>query len=171
MGNDKPEIYLDIPSIDNGSIGAMIKSLAPIQPRNYIMMEVKGNLLSDSRAALLQKFPSDTFKKVAHVQLGEPSLEFKKKTQEVTLKAKQEQSDKEFKWKKEQEKREKEAEKKRKAVEKAKNKAMKEAAKKQKELKKAAEAEKKEAEKKKAEEGGEETDEKKEDEPKEEPEE
>merc|ERR1712217_929723 len=153
--NDKPEIYLDIPSIDNGSLGAMIKSLAPIQPRNYIMMEVKGNLLKESREALLQKFPSDTFKKVAHVNLGEPGLEFKKRTQEVTLKAKQEQSDKDFKWQKAQEKREKEAEKKRKAAEKAKKKAAKEAKKKQEELKKVAEAEKKEADKKKAGEAGE----------------
>merc|ERR1712060_325329 len=149
--NDKPGLYLEIPSLGNGSVDAMIKSIAPVQPRNYIMMEVKGNLLKDSREALLQKFPSDTFKKVAHVQLGEPGLEFKKRTQEVTLKGKQEQSDKDFKWQKAQEKREKEAEKKRKAVEKAKKKAMKEAAKKQKELKKAAEAEKKEAEKKEAE--------------------
>merc|ERR1712087_244526 len=107
------------------------------------MMEVKGNLLKESREALLAKFPSDTFKKVAHVQLGEPGLEFKKRTHEVTLKNK---------WQQEQKKREKDAEKRRKDVEKAKKKALKEAAKKQKELKKAAEAEKKEADKKKKEE-------------------
>merc|ERR1712087_633584 len=128
------------------------------------MMEVKGNLLKESREALLAKFPSDTFKKVAHVQLGEPGLEFKKRTHEVTLKAKQEQSDKDFKWKKEQEKREKEVEKRRKTQEKAKKKAAKEAKKKQEELKKAAEAEKKEAEKKKAGEAGEAADEDKKDE-------
>merc|ERR1712151_891030 len=97
-----------------GSVDAMIKSIAPIQPRNYIMMEVKGNLLQESREATLKNFPSDTFKKVAHVQLGEPGLEFKKRTHEVTLKAKQEQSDKDFKWQQEQKKREKEAEKRRK---------------------------------------------------------
>merc|ERR1712060_543762 len=108
-----------------------------------------------SREATLKNFPSDTFKKIAQVQLGEPGLEFKKRTQEVTLKAKQEQSDKDFKWKKEQEKREKQAEKRRKAVEKAKKKFEKESKKKQAELKKVAEAEKKEAEKKKSEEAGE----------------
>merc|ERR1712217_172785 len=164
--NDNPEIYLDIPSIDNGSVDEMIKSIAPLQGRNYVVMEVKGNLIKESREGMLKKFSGEFFKRVAHVQLGEPGLEFKKKSQEATLKLKQELSDREFKNKKEHEKRLKEIEKKRKAAEKAKKKAEKERAKRVEDLRKVAEAKKKEAEKKKAEEAGEEP--KKEDEPKEE---
>merc|ERR1711920_133258 len=69
--NDNPEIYLDIPSIDNGSVDEMIKSIAPLQGRNYVVMEVKGNLIKESREGMLKKFSGECFKRVAHVQLGE----------------------------------------------------------------------------------------------------
>merc|ERR1711972_472496 len=110
-------------------------------------MEVKSNLVKDERAALLNRFPSDTFKKIAHVQLGEPDKAFKAKTHEVTLAQKQKASDVEFRKKQAEEKRKKAAEKKAKEVEKARAKAEKEKAKKAAALEKAKEKARKAAEK------------------------
>merc|ERR1712217_80126 len=163
--NDKPEMKLDCPDIDNGAVDRMIKACAGMQSRNYVVMEVKGNLVAEQREAVLKKFPSHAFRRVAHVQLGEPDEDFKKKTQQVTLERKQAASDIEFKKKLAEEKRKRQAEKKRKENERAKAKAEKERAKKMKELKKKQEAEKKAAEKKKLEAEGKEVPEEKEEEP------
>merc|ERR1712226_529293 len=109
---------MGIEPFDKGLLQSMIYSVAPIQNRNYVVMEVRSNVVKDERATLLQRFSSDTFKKVAHVQLGEPNKEFKAKTQEVTLAQKQKASDIEFRRKQAQEKQKKAAEKKAKEVEK-----------------------------------------------------
>merc|ERR1711972_765562 len=137
---------LDCPDIDNGAVDRMIKACAGTQARNYVVMEVRSNLIADQREALLKKFPSHLFRRVAHVQLGDPDADFKKKTQLVMLDRKQAASDIEFKKKQAEEKRKRLTEKKRKEAERAKKKAEKERAKKAKELKKKQEAEKKAAE-------------------------
>merc|ERR1712187_452102 len=102
-----------------------IKACAGMQSRNYVVMEVKGDLLADQREAVLKKFPTHVFRRAAHVQLGEPDADFKKKTQQVTLERKQASSDIEFKKKQAEEKRKRQAEKKAKEIEKAKKKAKK----------------------------------------------
>merc|ERR1712203_804189 len=152
--NDEPGMGFQINQIDNGTLNKMIETFAVLQGRNYVVMHVKDNLIKDERAKLLAKFPSKSFKKVAHVQLGEPPAEFKQKTHEVMLKAKQTASDVEFTRKQAEEKRKKLAEKKRKEVERAQKKALKAKEKQAKELKKKQDAEKKEAAKKKAAEDG-----------------
>merc|ERR1712194_400161 len=130
---DKPDMNLNCPEIDNGVVNRMIKTFAPMQGRNYVVMEVKGNLIGEDREALLKQFPGSAFRKVAHVQIGEPNAEFKKKTQDVTLQRKQAASDADFRRKQANEKAKKLAEKKRKEAEKARKKAEKERAKKAKE--------------------------------------
>merc|ERR1712151_1107453 len=136
--------------IDNGTLERTMKTIAATQGRNYVVMSVKDNLMQLSRQALLKSFPSTAFKKVAHVQMGEPPAEFKKKAVEVALKNKQEASDKAFQLKKQQEKAQKLAEKKRKDLEKAKKKAEEERQRKVEAAKKQAEILKKAAEKEKA---------------------
>merc|ERR1712217_378658 len=152
--NDKPEMGLGIYNVDDGSVAKAIKSIAPIQNRSYIIMELKGNLIKEEREVLLNKFSPALFKRVGQVVVGEPGLEFKKKVHEIALQQKQEAAEKEFRAKQEEEKRKhkveqnkikaewnkKKAEKDRKIAEKA-------AKKKAAEEKKAAEAAKKAAEK------------------------
>merc|ERR1712032_1307781 len=75
--NDQPELALGIQKIDDGSLSHMIKSIAPVQTRHYIVMQLRSNLIKDERTALIKKFNGGLFKKIAHVQVGEPTLEFK----------------------------------------------------------------------------------------------
>lgn len=89
-------------------------------------MEVKGNLMKDERMKSLGYFNFPNFKKVAQVIVGEPTLEFKKKTQEQVLMQKQEASDAEFKVKKAEEQRKRLMAKRQKDLEKAKKKVEKE---------------------------------------------
>merc|ERR1712113_1349499 len=110
MGNDEPGTNFQITQIDNGTLNRMIDTFAALQGRNYVVMHVKDNLIKEEREKLLAKFPSKSFKKVAQVQLGEPYLEFRKKTQEAVLKAKQAASDAEFRRKQVEEKRKRQVE-------------------------------------------------------------
>merc|ERR1712190_535192 len=88
---------------DDGSVSHMIKTIAPLQKRNYVIFEVKNNLLEEQRKATLSKFSSDSFKKVAQVTLGDPDADFLAKTHEDLLKQKQKNSDREF-WREQKEK-------------------------------------------------------------------
>eukprot|EP00930_Biecheleria_cincta_P096740 TRINITY_DN8853_c3_g1_i1.p1 TRINITY_DN8853_c3_g1~~TRINITY_DN8853_c3_g1_i1.p1 ORF type:complete len:858 (+),score=289.12 TRINITY_DN8853_c3_g1_i1:57-2630(+) len=148
--NDKPDIKFGIPDMDNVSVRRMILSLAPLQQRNYIVMEIYGNLVQEARAGNLRRFFDGTFKKVSYVVVGEPNAEFKKKNQELMLAEKQALADIQFKREKAEEARKRVAEKNKKLAEKAKKKAEKEKQKKIAEMKKAQEKAKKEAAKKKA---------------------
>merc|ERR1712151_29661 len=116
-----------IQSIDDGSVGRVIRSIAPVQNRSYIYIEIKNNLIKEDRKMLLAKFPSAMFKKVALVSVGEPSLEFRKKVQGINLQEKQEASDRDFRVKLEEEKKKRAREKHEREVERAKKRAEKEA--------------------------------------------
>merc|ERR1712187_814433 len=95
--NDKPEMTFGIRELDDGvSIRRILYAIASMQQRNFVIMEVKGNLLKDERQEILSKFTDPRFKKVAVLLAGEPNLEFKRRIQELLLKQKQEISDKEF---------------------------------------------------------------------------
>jgi len=82
---DKPD---GMKELDDASIRRAVYTMAPLQARSYVVMEVKGNLLKDERKELLSKFDTPAFTKTAVVLVGEPSSEFKKKTLEMTLKKK-----------------------------------------------------------------------------------
>jgi len=139
--NDKPELNFGVRELDDGSIRRAVMAMAPLQPRNYIIAEVRANLIKDDRKEMLSRFESATFKKIAHVVVGEPNLDFKKRTNQQFLKQKQEASNAEFAAKKAEEKRKKLLEKRQKELEKARKQAEK--------AKKKAEAEKKKAEEEK----------------------
>merc|ERR1712203_748406 len=82
------------------SASKVIQSIASVVPRNYVLMEVKENLLPEGRKANLMKFPSATFKRVARVAMGEPDSAFKKMVKDKLLKVKQEKAVKEWEAKK-----------------------------------------------------------------------
>merc|ERR1712050_334483 len=104
----------------------VLMQVAAVHPRNFVVMEVKGNLNKDDRAKNLAQFKTPVFKTVADVLVGEPPTSFKKLAHARTLKAKQIASDTLFKAKKIDEKRQWLLRKKRKELEKAKEKAEKE---------------------------------------------
>merc|ERR1712039_905481 len=146
--NDRPDPHSELKLLSDGTCLKMLKALAPLQARNIVVMEIKGNLLKDERTSLLAKFSSTVFKKVAQVNVGEPTIEYKKRVQDLLLAAKQKISDEKFhhelaqeKAKKKKEKEEAEAQRQKElAVKKAAKLAAKEAKRKEDEAKKAAEA-------------------------------
>eukprot|EP00933_Yihiella_yeosuensis_P046955 TRINITY_DN4258_c0_g1_i1.p1 TRINITY_DN4258_c0_g1~~TRINITY_DN4258_c0_g1_i1.p1 ORF type:complete len:1006 (+),score=337.27 TRINITY_DN4258_c0_g1_i1:69-3086(+) len=98
--NDKPEMNFGLTLMDDLSVARVLKIVSTILPRNYIIPEVKGNLMVDERKKILNRFPSHSFKKVVNVVVGEPPAAYKKFVQEVMLKEKQDESDAAFKRKK-----------------------------------------------------------------------
>jgi len=145
--------------MDDRGVQRVLSAVAPLVPRNYLIMEVKSNLIAAERQAVLKKFNYPCYKKVARVIMGEPTKEFKAKVHNKLLKDKQAKSDHEFKRKqadalrkKQVEKKQKEIAKARKEAEKKRQAAIAEKKKKEEEAKKAKEAkegdDKKEEEKK-----------------------
>merc|ERR1712061_171063 len=98
--NDKPEPNFGLPLMDDLSVSRVISAIAPVLQRNYVVMEVKGNLLIDERKALLARFTSPNFKKVAQVAMGEPPADFKSYVQELLIKEKTVKAEAEAKKKK-----------------------------------------------------------------------
>merc|ERR1719469_1275856 len=66
-----------------------LNSIAPVVPRNYVVMEVKQNLVQADRQENLKRFSAPHFKKIAHVVMGEPSAEYKKIVHKKLLEEKQ----------------------------------------------------------------------------------
>merc|ERR1712100_409445 len=77
-----------------------IHAIAPAQQRNYVVMEVKSNLVAEERKAMLRKFSSSSFKRVAHVVMGEPTQDHVKLVHERMLKDKQDAENNAFKVRK-----------------------------------------------------------------------
>merc|ERR1712127_647949 len=75
--------------MDDASIQRILYNLAPVTPRNYVVMEVRSNLLADERQEYLKRFTAPLFKKVANVVMGEPPADFKKLQQARYLKQRQ----------------------------------------------------------------------------------
>jgi len=95
--NDKPDINFGIPGLDDMSVQRVIKSIVASQPRDYVVMEVKANLVKEERADCLKRFNAPHYKKVAMVVMGDPPAAFKAKTQAALLKQKEAQE--ELAWK------------------------------------------------------------------------
>jgi len=100
--NDKPAFNYNIPSMDDGSLRRLVNSVAATVPRNYVVMEVKSNLVAEDRADILKRFSWGKFRRTAMVVMGEPSADFKEKSQERLLQEKQTRADNEWKVKKAQ---------------------------------------------------------------------
>jgi len=91
--NDRPNVSFGVPAVDDFSVRKVIAALAPVVPRNYLIMEVKSNLLAKDRREILKKFNYPCYKKVAHIVMGEPAEEFKAMVHNKLLKDKQARCD------------------------------------------------------------------------------
>merc|ERR1712151_1434769 len=89
---DKPSLDGDLSKITN-----QVRGFLPLQQRDVVLMELKGNLLKDTRANTLNLFPASMFKRVAVVAVGEPTADFRKHILALVKQDKQEESDKQFK--------------------------------------------------------------------------
>mmetsp|Transcript_43567 Transcript_43567/g.76293 ORF Transcript_43567/g.76293 Transcript_43567/m.76293 type:complete len:1011 (-) Transcript_43567:63-3095(-) len=132
--NDKPGMGFGIPPLDDFSARRVLNTIVPAQKRSFLVMEVKANLVKEERKEALKRYSAPHFKKVALVVMGEPTKDFKERIYAILLKAKQEQSDIDFKARKVVERRNRELKK----AEREKRKQMKELKKKEEAAKKAA---------------------------------
>merc|ERR1712048_387399 len=87
----------DKPQGELTNITNLIKTILPLQQRDIIVMELRANLIKETRTSTLLSFPSSMFKKTAMVVVGEPSKDFKKYTLSLVEQDKQLESDKKFK--------------------------------------------------------------------------
>eukprot|EP00971_Amphidinium_carterae_P224050 4445963-Amphidinium_carterae.1 len=94
--NDRPEMNYGIPLVDDGSIRKIIYTLVAAQPRNYVVMEVEGNLLRERRIEALHLWQAPHFKKVCKVVVGQPTEEFRQRAHARALKEKQAKADAHF---------------------------------------------------------------------------
>lgn len=117
--NDKPAAAFGLPAIDDGSVRKMLDVLAPMLQRNFVMMEVAGNLTASGRQDNLARFPGPQWKKIADVAVGAPPEDFKKFVHTQLLADKQKLLDAEHAKKVAEKMKEKEAAKRKKAAEKA----------------------------------------------------
>jgi len=95
--NDKPDVNFGIQVIDELSPRRLVYAVAPLVPRNYVVMEVRSNLIKAERQDLALRFDFPHFKRVALVVVGEPPEAFKAKVHSVLLAEKQEKLDAEWK--------------------------------------------------------------------------
>ncbi|CAE8610068.1 unnamed protein product, partial [Polarella glacialis] len=107
--NDKPDMSFGLPLMDDMSARKVLNAVVGTQPRNYVVMEVKGNLISEERKELMKRFQNPMFKTVAEVVIGEPPADFKAKQQKVLLAEKQLVADQEWMKRKADKEREKQA--------------------------------------------------------------
>merc|ERR1712048_948581 len=88
--NDKPEMGFGIPFMDDTSVSRLLTAIAPTLKRDYVVMELKGNLVAKDRAEALARFSK--FETVASVLIGEPDDKYKKLVQELLLAEKKKKS-------------------------------------------------------------------------------
>ena len=96
---DKPEANFGIPALDDGSVRRVLANVSPALSRNYVIGELKANLIAADREATLSRFNPQDFARKAVVVMGEPTADYKKRVQslilaEKTMKAEQEQKKK-----------------------------------------------------------------------------
>lgn len=87
--NDKPGLDFGIQEMEERVLRKTLATAASYYPRNSVVMEVKGNLLSEARKTAVAQYDGDIFKKVAVVAMGEPPKAFKAKVKEDILAHKQ----------------------------------------------------------------------------------
>eukprot|EP00927_Polykrikos_kofoidii_P033483 TRINITY_DN2830_c0_g1_i1.p1 TRINITY_DN2830_c0_g1~~TRINITY_DN2830_c0_g1_i1.p1 ORF type:complete len:740 (-),score=188.46 TRINITY_DN2830_c0_g1_i1:275-2413(-) len=94
---DKPDFNFGVPLMDDLSVRRVLNSIASVVPRNYVVMEVKQNLVAADRQENLKKFPKAVFRRTARVAIGNPNDEFKQAARKAQLKEKQAKA--EIEWK------------------------------------------------------------------------
>jgi len=121
--NDKPEMGFGIAMMDDGSVRRVLHAVAPLQKRNYVMMEVKSNLLKEERKDMVSKWSASGYKRTAAVMMGQPPAALTARCHKLKLKAKQEAADAAFAVKKAEEQKKKLAEKQQRELERARKRA------------------------------------------------
>eukprot|EP00418_Pyrodinium_bahamense_P097688 CAMPEP_0179046642 /NCGR_PEP_ID=MMETSP0796-20121207/18791_1 /TAXON_ID=73915 /ORGANISM="Pyrodinium bahamense, Strain pbaha01" /LENGTH=939 /DNA_ID=CAMNT_0020743071 /DNA_START=42 /DNA_END=2858 /DNA_ORIENTATION=- len=102
--NDRPDVSFGIPALDELSARKVLRTVASLVPRNYVVMEVRANLLKAERQEFLRRFNAPHFRRIARVAMGEPDEAHKSRVRSALLEAKQERLD--FEWKAKQVERE-----------------------------------------------------------------
>merc|ERR1712194_141336 len=173
---DRPDFSFGLPQMEDQSVQRIIANVAPMVPRNYVVMAAMPNLVADMRKKALNRFAAPCFEKIAYVAMGEPDAAFRKAQLDGLLGEKQAKENAAWEKKRLKQLQEKQAAEKKKRHEeaiakaaelKAKREAAAKAKKDAEDAKKEVEGEKKEGAKKEGEESKEE--EKKEEEKKDEP--
>lgn len=121
--NDRPDMNFGIPHLDDGSVKQILTMVAAVQERDFVVMDVKGNLLAADRAEALKQFQMPHFRKIARVMVGEPTQDYKNYVQQQMLQEKQFKSDAEFEAMKLERTRQRQLEIRQKQIEKARRKA------------------------------------------------
>merc|ERR1712060_343428 len=75
--SEKKGLNFGIPLLDDLSVQRILKEVVPTMQRNFVVVDIKGNLLADERKAAIARYADSDFKKVAHVLMGEPPEDFK----------------------------------------------------------------------------------------------
>merc|ERR1712106_1204280 len=100
-----PDMNFGIPLLDDLSVRKLLEVIAPTLDRNFLVMELKNNIMSETRQAAIARF-SD-FKKVAVVAMGEPSADYTAKVHASMLAEKKKKAEAEQKKKEKEEARKK----------------------------------------------------------------
>ncbi|CAK9085427.1 Heterogeneous nuclear ribonucleoprotein U (hnRNP U) (Scaffold-attachment factor A) (SAF-A) [Durusdinium trenchii] len=103
--NDKPDLTFSNPMLDDGSIKKVVSNVSPCLERNYVIPELRANLVSADRATSLQKYIAQDYKRKAIVIMGEPTKEYKEKIQSMILQEKTAKAEAEKKRKAQEEER------------------------------------------------------------------
>lgn len=90
---DKPIFSFGLPGLDDGSVQKMMKVLASSAKRNLLVAQLKENICSNDRADLLKVFKGSSFKKIAHVVMGDPPKPFKEYCQSLMKAQKMKESE------------------------------------------------------------------------------
>merc|ERR1739848_414530 len=94
-------MHFGIPMMDDFSARRVLNAVVATQPRNYVVMEVKANMVPAERADLMKRFPVNRYKKVAQVVMGDPPAAFREeRVLAPMLKEKQEQAMKDWRYRK-----------------------------------------------------------------------
>merc|ERR1712194_613141 len=75
---DRPDFSFGLPQMEDQSVQRIIANVAPMVPRNYVVMAAMPNLVADMRKKALNRFAAPCFKKIAYVAMGEPDAAFRK---------------------------------------------------------------------------------------------
>jgi len=77
--NDRPELRTGIQALDDLSVRRVLRAIAPTVRRNFVVAELKANLIAIERRQSLLSFSSAVFKKTALVAIGTPAAEYRER--------------------------------------------------------------------------------------------
>eukprot|EP00929_Paragymnodinium_shiwhaense_P086773 TRINITY_DN4720_c0_g1_i1.p1 TRINITY_DN4720_c0_g1~~TRINITY_DN4720_c0_g1_i1.p1 ORF type:complete len:902 (-),score=255.78 TRINITY_DN4720_c0_g1_i1:100-2805(-) len=87
---DKPDMNYGVKEMEDNSLRGLLSTLASLQERHLVIMEIKNNLLKDERAKNLRRFRLPLHKKIARVMVGRPPEDIMSVTYKVALEERQE---------------------------------------------------------------------------------